>query len=252
MAPGGLRLPELLVLTPGVCGRRGVAAASREADALRRAVNAAAASGAIGCVLREPSLPDGPYLVLAQALRREVRWLALHDRPHLVAAARADAVHLGFRSLRPREARAVVGPGVAIGFSSHATDAHDAWTEADYLTFGPVFETPSKADFLPATGLEALDVRVGAAGRPVYALGGVGQSEVEACLRAGAYGVAMLRGVLGADDPRGAAADIFRALGRAQGSSGGPGPSGSSGGPGPSGSCGGPGQSDTSGRSSTP
>jgi thiamine-phosphate pyrophosphorylase len=179
-------LPRLLGLTPGVT------ASAAEGALLARRVAAAVEGGLTGLVLREPLLPDGPYLELARLCRQRVAWLALHDRPHLVAAAGADAVHLGFRSLTPGEARTLVAPDVAIGFSGHVGDPPGLLADADYSTFGPVYPTASKRGVLPDTGLAPLAERCSLAGHPVFALGGVTAQQVDACTAHGAYGVAVI------------------------------------------------------------
>jgi len=184
--------PRLLGLTPGG------AASAADGQELARRIGAAVDGGLEGLVLREPLLPDGPYLALARLCRERVPWLGLHDRPHLVAAARAAAVHLGFRSLTPGEARGIVGAGVAIGYSGHSGDLPATLAAADYSTFGPVFPTPSKAGLRDATGLAPLAARCALAQHPVLALGGVTAARVGECRAQGAYGVAVIGALLGA------------------------------------------------------
>lgn len=184
--------PRLLGLTPGVT------TSAAEGHELARRIGAAVEGGLEGLVLREPLLPDGPYLALARLCRARVAWLALHDRPHLVAAAGADAVHLGFRSLTPSEARGILAGHVAIGFSGHDGDAPDLVAAADYSTFGPVYPTASKQGLRAVTGLAPLAERCRAAGHPVFALGGVTAARVAECRAHGSYGVAVIGALLGA------------------------------------------------------
>jgi thiamine-phosphate pyrophosphorylase len=183
--------PRLLGLTPGVT------TSAAEGHALARRIGAAVDGGLTGLVLREPLLPDGPYLALARICRARVAWLALHDRPHLVAAARADAVHLGFRSLTPSEARGIVAAHVAIGFSGHVGDPPELLAAADYSTFGPIYPTDSKRGLRVATGLAPLAERCSVARHPVFALGGVTVARVGECRAHGAYGVAVIGALLG-------------------------------------------------------
>jgi len=97
--------------------------------------------------------------------------------------------------------------GALTGFSAHDQDeaqraAHD---DADYVSFSPVFPTTSKPDH-PSAGLAALRNVCAGVSIPVLALGGLTPERVAGCLDAGAHGVAVLSGILHADDPAGATA----------------------------------------------
>lgn len=189
--------PRLLAFTPGAT----TAPAPAEHEDLVRRIGAAVEGGLTGVVLREPLLPDGPYLALARRVRTLIDWLALHDRPHLVAEVGADAVHLGFRSLAPAEARALVGAQVGIGFSEHAGGRREARAGADYVTYGPVFETPSKVGLVAPVGVAGLREFCRVAEIPVFALGGVTAARGAECLAAGAHGLAALGALLGHPEP---------------------------------------------------
>jgi thiamine-phosphate pyrophosphorylase len=196
--------PPLVALTTGV-----------PAERARAGLRAAISAGLRGVVLREPDLGDRAFLEAARWLRDELPadgWLALHDRVHLAREGRADAVHLGFRSLAPLEARKLVGEEVAIGFSAHAGDEDAAWIGCDYLFCGPVFDTPSKRGLVEPTGLGGLASAVRRASAPVHALGGVRPEHAVGCLAAGARGIAVLSGVLGAADPARETARYLAAL----------------------------------------
>ena len=190
--------PPLVALSPGGLAEEGSVPFLR---ALARAVDA----GLAGLLLREPSLGDRPFLELARACRRALGWLAVHDRVHLAEAAGADAVHLGFRSLTPSEARPILPDRIAIGLSAHAADDDARWRAADYLVFGPVRETPSKSGVLEPTGLEGLAEAVRRSSAPMWAIGGIAPEDVRPCLDAGSRGDAVLSGILPARDPAAAA-----------------------------------------------
>lgn len=195
--------PTLLALTPG-----------DGAGDLAARVARAAAAGLRGVLLREPELEDRPYLELARALARMLApwpdaWLGLHDRPHLAAAAGAAGVQLGVASLAPAHVRIWLDPRIALGFSSHAGDDPERWRGADYLVHAPYGAVPDKGLPLGPAGLAAA---VRAASCPVWALGGLEPGDVPAVRAAGARGVAVLRGVLGADDPAAAARAWLAAL----------------------------------------
>jgi thiamine-phosphate pyrophosphorylase len=215
-------LPRLVAFSPGVLGvsrpaegpadgPAGWSESGSIGDLLRR-VGAASEAGLPGLVLREPSLPDGPFLALARACRGLVPWLALHDRPHLVGCVGADAVHLGFRSLPAKEARVVMPSQTLVGWSAHAHDREHAAAAADYVTFGPVYATPSKTGLVPTTGAAGLAAYSAASSRPVLALGGVTAGTVAACLAAGAHGVAAIGDLLGHADPAARTRAFLKAL----------------------------------------
>ncbi len=195
------RLPgRVLALTPGD------SSSAATLEFVRRA-RAAVEAGLDSILVREPELSDRATLELARALREILGadgWLGIHDRIHLALAARADAVHLGFQSLTIREARVVLHDEIAIGFSAHAHDDPVAWTGADYLVFGPVYETPSKQGLLAPVGVEGLTVAVSSTAIPIWALGGIDAACVQEVERSGCRGIAVRGELLAAPDPRAA------------------------------------------------
>jgi len=202
------RLPgRILALTPG----------DRRDDScveLVRRARAAIEAGLDSILLREPELSDSATLELAHELRAALGprgWLGIHDRVHLARAAQADAVHVGFRSLRVADARAILPETIAIGFSAHAHDDSGAWTGADYLVFGPVFATPSKAGVLDPIGVEGLARAAASTRVPMWALGGIDASNVPAASRSGCEGVAVRAALLGTP-PSTCVSTHFRAL----------------------------------------
>jgi len=184
----GRRLPgRILALTPGDLAPDGIAALVRKA---REAV----AAGLDSILVREPTLDDRTTLLLALDLRDllgETGWLGIHDRVHLAGEARADAVHLGFRSLPIREARAICAESIALGFSAHAHDVPEAWDGADYLTFGPVFATPSKFGLVEPVGVDGLLRAVRSTSIPIFALGGIGAENASTLAATGCRGIAV-------------------------------------------------------------
>ena len=119
--------------------------------------------------------------------------LLVNDRVDVALAAGADGVHLASTSLPVRVVRAVCGPEFLIGASTHsletARDARDSG--ADFVVFGPVFETESKRGFGPPQGLNKLQqVASELQGFPVVAIGGITLDNAESCFAAGASGIA--------------------------------------------------------------
>jgi thiamine-phosphate pyrophosphorylase len=109
-------------------------------------------------------------------------------------------VHLGEKSLPLVEARRIVesrseSKDFLIGVSCHSLEAVRAAASggADYLFFGPVFASPSKAAFGAPQGLERLAEVCGAVFIPVLAIGGITLSNAEDCFAAGASGIAAIR-----------------------------------------------------------
>jgi thiamine-phosphate pyrophosphorylase len=122
--------------------------------------------------------------------------LLVNDRADVAASAGADGVHLTTHSLPPSVVRQAFKSDFLIGVSAHSLDqvraARDA--HADFVVFGPVFQTPAKQKYGPPVGLEQLkQVCAELKGFPVLAIGGVGENNFADCLGAGARGVAAIR-----------------------------------------------------------
>ncbi len=129
--------------------------------------------------------------------------LYMNDRVD-VAAALHIGVHLPEEGLPTRAAREILGPAAAIGRSTHSVDAARRARDegASFVTFGPVFDTPSKRAFGTPKGIAALEAVARAVpDLPILALGGITPERVAACLEAGAYGVAVIGAVWDAADP---------------------------------------------------
>lgn len=126
--------------------------------------------------------------------------IVVNDRLDVALAERAGGVHLGEQSLPLAEARRVLEnrgepKNFVIGVSCHTVEeARSAERKgADYLFFGPVFATPSKAAFGAPQGLERLAEVCRAVSIPVLAIGGITLENAFACLGAGASGIAAIR-----------------------------------------------------------
>lgn len=129
----------------------------------------------------------------------------LNDRPDLAALLGADGVHLGQGDLTPEEARRFF-QGL-IGRSTHAPEqALKALDEgADYLSVGPVWETPTKPG-RKAAGLGYVRFAAEHLGeKPWFAIGGINLTNLDRVLEAGARRVVVVRAILDAEDPEGAA-----------------------------------------------
>jgi thiamine-phosphate diphosphorylase len=140
----------------------------------------------------------------APVVRSAGAMLAISARPDVAVLAGAHAVQLGHADLSPADARRV-GPRLAIGRSVHSLDeARQAADEgADYLMAGTVDDTPSHPG-MPGRGLASLSPIV-AVGRPVIAIGGITPERAAEVCATGVWGVAAIRAVWDAPDPRRAA-----------------------------------------------
>ena len=180
-------------------------------------VEEALAGGAGAIQLREKGLPDREYLTRA----REVRILTskararfiMNDRPDLARLSGADAVHLGQDDVAPRDARRIVGPGLAIGISTHnpAQISKATLDGAGYLGVGPTFTSLTK-NFDDLAGLDFVAEASQATGLPWFAIGGITLSNLDEVIEAGARRVAVSSAVLRAEFPRQAAAAFRRRL----------------------------------------
>jgi thiamine-phosphate pyrophosphorylase len=137
----------------------------------------------------------------------------VNDDPHLALELHADGVHLGQDDMDPAEARVIVGPDAIIGLSTHSRGQIEsaALLPVDYISVGPIWETPTKAG-RPATGLELVREATGVAGLPWFAIGGIDASNVEEVTAAGATRICVVRAIRDAQDPRAAAAELFEAV----------------------------------------
>ncbi len=174
------------------------------------AVEKALQGGVEAVQLREKDLPAAELLTLARQLRDLTRLydarLLINDRIDLALAVHADGVHLGGHSLPTDLVRQLVGPNLLIGVSTHSCADISRASEqgADFVTFGPVYATPSKAAFGPPQGLLALNEACRCSALPVFALGGITAERVSEVKRAGAAGIALIGAILSNPDPRSA------------------------------------------------
>lgn len=181
---------------------------------LAEVVKAALSGGVRAVQLREKDLPAAELYELAWELREltasyDAR-LFINDRIDIALAVEADGVQLGISSLPVTAARRIA-PKLLIGYSSHSKkEAAAALAKgADFVTFSPVFFTPSKASFGAPQGVEKLAASSAELGDAVFALGGIKLDNLPLVLAAGCRKVAVIGAILEADDPA-EAAEAFR------------------------------------------
>jgi thiamine-phosphate pyrophosphorylase len=185
---------------------------------------AAALRGGVDVIqLRDKSLDDAGLVAAARDFRAAAdaagALFVLNDRPDLVAACRADGVHVGQEDLSPAAARAAVGPELVVGRSTHAPDqlaAAEADPDVDYYAVGPVHATPTKPG-RPAVGLAYVEHAAAAATKPWFAIGGIDAGTLGAVAGAGARRVVVVRAITESGDPEAAARGLRSGLDAAAG-----------------------------------
>lgn len=201
------RLRCCLIADPGWCRRDPVAT-----------VEAALEGGVRAVQLRDKQATTREIYELARPLReltlRHGALLLINDRADIALAVGADGVHLGWQSLPAAQVRKLIGRDLLIGKSVHnVEEARQAVAErVDYLIAGPIYDTPSKRGLVPKLGIVGLRQICDLADAAVIALGGIDESNAAEVIEAGADGVAVIRAICAAADPRHAAARLIAAL----------------------------------------
>ena len=166
--------------------------------------------------LRAKELPGGALLNLARQLKQAIDGKALllvNERADVAAVANADGVQLGEEALPVREARALLPADAILGRSVHSVPgALQAQSDgADFMLVGTMFATGSHPGAAPAGPGLMREVRENCR-IPLIGIGGITPENVGEVVSAGADGVAVIRSILAASDPRRAAEDLNSAL----------------------------------------
>jgi len=140
--------------------------------------------------------------------------LVVNDRLDVAIAAEADGVHLGRDDFPIPLARKLLGESRIIGGSAASLEeAQKCLVEgADYIGFGPVYPTTSKADADPVTGIKLLKQVVEAIPLPIIAIGGINVENTPEVIRARAQGIAVISAVCCQEDPEQATRALRQAL----------------------------------------
>ena len=156
--------------------------------------------------LREKALSDTEYIKLAEPLCRLCRTysaqLFINTRIEIAMGIGADGLHLPGDSASIKKVIEETNHRFIIGSSVHTlTEAKQREVEgADFITYSPIYPTLSKPSYGPAVGVEGLRNVTEGINIPVFALGGITPERVSECLKAGAYGVAVMSGVMSPGD----------------------------------------------------
>ncbi|OGW59324.1 MAG: thiamine-phosphate diphosphorylase [Nitrospirae bacterium RIFCSPLOW2_12_42_9] len=168
--------------------------------------------------LRGKNLPAREILRIGERLRLltseySVK-LFINDRIDVAMILGADGVHLGQNGLPVGIVRKILGDSLIIGVSTHSLkEAKDAERGgADFITFGPIFATPSKVVYGPPVGLRRLVNLTGRIKIPVFAIGGINMDRIQDVMKKGANGVAVISAILNSESVYDAAASMLNEL----------------------------------------
>ena len=135
----------------------------------------------------------------------------VNDDPDLAIDVGSDGVHVGQDDVSVEAARSALGPDAIIGLSTHSKDQIAAARGVDYISVGPVWETPTKQG-RPAVGLELVRHAAEQTGPPFYAVGGIDPGNAARVVEAGAHRLAVVRAIRDAEDPAATARALRQAF----------------------------------------
>lgn len=185
---------------------------------LHDVVEEALDGGAKAVQLREKDLSSRELYELAYDLRkltsRYGAKLLINDRLDIAMAVDADGVHLGGDSIPIYRARKLLGTQRLIGVSCHNQVSAITAQEkgADFITFGPVFYTPSKEKYGKPVGIDKLESVTHLLSIPVFAIGGITAATAREVVAAGAAGIALISAIVAAREPRREAQNLLSLL----------------------------------------
>jgi thiamine-phosphate pyrophosphorylase len=193
-----------------VCG-------ARPQGDLESLLRAALTGGADIVQLREKELGRAEIERAAGTFRRVADTFSalfiLNDDPELARICDADGVHVGQDDIGAEQARELLGPDAIVGLSTHSTEqiAASAERPVDYISVGPIWETPTK-EGRPAVGLELISHAAEHAPHPFFAIGGVDSTNAAEVVQAGAERLCAVRAIRDSADPAAAATALRQAF----------------------------------------
>jgi thiamine-phosphate pyrophosphorylase len=185
-------------------------------------VGEALAAGVKAVQLREKDLSTRELLDMSYKFRALTASygakLFINDRLDIALSVDADGIHIGQSGIPVREIRRVAGNGLMIGCSTHSIkEAMEAEKDgADFITFGPLFPTPSKLKYGEPVGMDALREAKKKVGLPIFGIGGIKSENIEDVMNSGASGVALISGILSARDKASATREYLKKVGERQ------------------------------------
>ncbi len=174
--------------------------------------------GARAIQLREKDLNGRDLFHLAENTRRLCAdykaMLFINDRVDIALVVDADGVQLGGDSMDVAVARELLGEHKTIGASTHSLDEAQSAERngADFVLFGPVYFTPSKAAYGAPQGVAAIRQVADKLSIPVYAIGGIKPENIAELKKAGVRGIAVISAVIEANDPKQATRELLQQL----------------------------------------
>ena len=178
----------------------------------------AALAGGVDIVqLREKELGRDEVEHAAQTFRRLCDTYSalfiVNDDPDLARSCDADGVHVGQDDVAAAQAREILGPEAILGLSTHSEEqlAASAGQPVDYVSVGPIWETPTKAG-RPGVGLGLVEHAAADAPHPFFAIGGIDPSNAAEVVAAGAGRLGVVRAIRDAADPAAVAGELRAAL----------------------------------------
>ncbi|MEW6417581.1 MAG: thiamine phosphate synthase [Nitrospirota bacterium] len=168
--------------------------------------------------LRETDLPTRKLLDMAtwmlELTKEYGAKLFINDRVDIALAVGADGVHLGQKSIPAHAVRKIPGNRLLIGVSTHSIDeAIEAERDgADFITIGPIYQTPSKLKYGNPIGIETLKKVKSEVSIPVLAIGGIKLDKVKEVKEAGADGIALISAIFTAENIKETTEEFLRLL----------------------------------------
>lgn len=176
-------------------------------DSLETHIDKACGAGLKAVQLREKDLSDKELFELAKKLRKVTERyntkLFINDRVDIALMVGADGVHAREDSMSVDEIKKVNNNDLWVGRSTHSLESAKQAEKngADFILFGPIFDTPSKRKYGRPKGLVALQEIKHFMKIPVFAVGGIDLDKAERCLDYNADGLAGISSVMRAENP---------------------------------------------------
>ena len=190
---------------------------ARPTTDLEALLRAALAGGADIVQLREKELGRAEIERAAGTFRRIADTFSalfvVNDDPELARICDADGVHVGQDDVSAEQARELLGPDAIVGLSTHSEEqlAASAGRPVDYVSVGPIWETPTK-EGRPGVGLELISHAAGNTPHPFFAIGGIDTANAAEVVGAGAERLCVVRAIRDAADPEAAATELRQAF----------------------------------------
>jgi thiamine-phosphate pyrophosphorylase len=187
-------------------------------SSLFTAIEEALKGGLKAVQLREKDLGTRDLLDMGYRMRELTKKynakLFINDRVDIALAVEADGVHLGQMSMPPYAVRDIAKDKLLVGVSTHSLEeAMGAEKEgADFIIIGPVYHTPSKAQYGEPIGIDTLREVRSKVSIPVFAIGGIKLDKVQEVTNAGADGVALISAILGAENIKSTTEEFLKLL----------------------------------------